>query len=77
VKLNIDTLKKIFRAAVHTHENEIACGACCDEIESFIELKLAGKSPEEAYPLVQEHLNKCGDCREEYEALLQALKATA
>jgi bacterioferritin-associated ferredoxin len=75
--LTTNTLKKIFRAVINTHDNEIGCAKCCDEIEEFIELELAGKSPEEAYPLVQEHLNKCGDCREEYEALLNALKATA
>lgn len=74
--LNTDILKKIFRAVIHTHENEIGCKKCCDEIEQFIELKLEGKSPEDAYPLVREHLNKCEDCREEYEALLEALKAT-
>ncbi len=26
-------------------------------------------------PLAQDHLEKCGDCREEYEALLTALRA--
>jgi hypothetical protein len=26
-------------------------------------------------PPVQDHLEKCGDCREEYEALLTALRA--
>ena len=62
---------------MNTHDDEIGCKECCDEIEEFIELKLAGKSPEEAYPLINEHLNKCGDCRQEYEALLEALRATA
>jgi hypothetical protein len=77
LKLNKEILTNLFRAVVHTHDNEIGCAECCDEIESFIEMKLAGKSPKEAYPLVQEHLKKCGDCREEYEALLEALKAVA
>jgi bacterioferritin-associated ferredoxin len=75
--LNPKILKKLFKAVAYTHDDELGCGDCCDEIEEFIELKLAGKSPEDAYPLVREHLDKCGDCREEYEALLTALKATA
>ncbi len=75
--LNTDTLKRLFRAVINTHNDEIGCAECCDEIEEFIEMKLAGESPEDAYPLVHEHLMKCGDCREEYEALFEALKAIA
>ena len=30
----------------------------------------------EAMPLVQEHLHMCGECRDEFEALLTALRAT-
>lgn len=77
MKLNTQILKKLFRAVINTHDDEMGCAECCDEIELFIEMKLEGKSPEDAYPLVQEHLKKCGDCREEYEALLKALKAVA
>jgi predicted anti-sigma-YlaC factor YlaD len=29
----------------------------------------------EAMPLVQDHLERCGDCREEFETLLAALRA--
>ena len=76
MKLNPKILKDLFRAVIHTHDDEIGCRECCDEIDDFIEMELAGKSPAEAYPLVQEHLNKCQDCREEYEALLEALKVT-
>ncbi|WP_310686261.1 hypothetical protein [Aliifodinibius sp. S!AR15-10] len=38
-------------------------------------MKLAGKSPEDAMPLVKDHLDRCGSCREEYEALLEAMKS--
>ncbi|MDZ7680498.1 MAG: hypothetical protein U5J63_02020 [Fodinibius sp.] len=38
-------------------------------------MKLAGKSPEEAMPLVEEHLNRCHECQEEFQILLDALKA--
>lgn len=75
--LNPKILKKLFRAVIHTHDHELGCKGCYAKIDEFIEMKLAGKSPEEAYPLVQEHLNKCPDCREEFEALLTALEATS
>ena len=57
-----------------TSPREIGCGECFDQLERFAELKLNGKSPEEAMPLVRDHLTRCPDCREEYEALLEALR---
>jgi hypothetical protein len=76
MKLTKDILKKMIRAATKTRPDEIGCDDCFDKLHKFAEIKLAGKSPEEAMPLVQDHLNRCGECREEFEVLLQALKAT-
>jgi hypothetical protein len=44
-------------------------------MDLFVEMILAGKNPEQAMPLVQDHLNRCHDCREEFEALLKVLRA--
>jgi len=74
MKLNTDILKKIFRAVLSTREDEISCDSCYRQIDEFVEMKLSGKSPEEAMPLVEDHLKRCKDCREEYEALLVALQ---
>ncbi len=64
----------MLRAVIGTKEEEIGCDDCFDKLDSFIEMKLAGKSPEQAMPLVQDHLQRCKDCRQEYEALLEALQ---
>lgn len=40
-------------------------------------MRLTGKNPAEAMPLVQDHLDRCGECREEFEALMMALRALA
>lgn len=74
MKLNKKILKNMIRAISMTRPDEIGCDDCFDKLSEFAELQLAGKSPETAMPLVQEHLNKCGECREEYEALLEALR---
>jgi predicted anti-sigma-YlaC factor YlaD len=39
-------------------------------------MELSGLNAAQAMPLVQEHLKMCGECREEFEALLMALQAT-
>ena len=58
-----------------TREEELTCGHCYDELDRFIEMELSGKNPAEAMPLVREHLDRCAACKEEYEVLLEALKA--
>ncbi len=57
-----------------TTPGEIGCDECFDRLDEFAEMKLAGKTPEKAMPLVAEHLQKCGECRREFEALLKALR---
>ena len=74
MKITEEFIKNIIRAASQTHSNEIGCEDCFDQLHEFAEMELEGKTPEEALPLVQDHLKKCGDCKEEYEALLEALK---
>lgn len=74
MKLNKQVIKKLIGAVRKTRPDEIGCDECFDQIHEFAELELKGKSPEKAMPLVQDHLEKCGECREEYEALLKAMK---
>jgi predicted anti-sigma-YlaC factor YlaD len=59
-----------------TREEEIGCDECFEEVDRFIEMELSGLDAAQAMPLVQEHLKICGECREEFEALLAALLAT-
>jgi bacterioferritin-associated ferredoxin len=75
MKLSSEDIKKMMQAVKMTRDNELTCGHCYDEIDQFIELELSDKNAAEIMPLVQDHLDRCGDCREEYQALLEALKA--
>lgn len=75
MRLTKKILKKMIGALQKTSPNEIGCDECFEQLHRFAELELAGKSPEKAMPLVEDHLARCNDCREEYEALLEALKA--
>lgn len=76
-ELSLDTLKWIVRDIITTRPDEIGCDECFEELDRFVELELAGKNAAEALPLVQDHLDRCSDCREEFEALLAALRAIA
>jgi hypothetical protein len=76
MKLSLDVLKKMVRAVASTKPNEIGCDECFEQVDQFVELKLQGKNAAEAMPLVQNHLDRCGGCREEFEALLDCLRTT-
>jgi predicted anti-sigma-YlaC factor YlaD len=55
---------------------EIGCDECFEQLDRFVDIRLSGLDPAQAMPLVQEHLEICGECREEFEALLVSLQAT-
>ena len=66
----------LIREIAEVREEEIGCDECFEQVDRFIEMELSGLDAAQAMPLVQEHLEICGECREEYEALLMALRAT-
>ena len=74
MKLNKNILKRLIRLIAETRSDEIGCDRCFRELDTFAEMELTGKSAEEAMPMIQYHLDHCKVCREEYEALLIALK---
>jgi hypothetical protein len=71
VKQLFSMVERIFA----THADEIDCEGCDAEMAHFVELMNAGQDPARLLPLVQEHLDRCGDCREEFEALLAIIRA--
>ncbi len=73
--LQPEQLAQMARMVAATRPNEIGCDECYQQLDQFAELHLAGKNAAEAMPLVQDHLERCRDCREEFEALLAALRA--
>jgi hypothetical protein len=77
MKLTIGVLKNITRAVAKTKNEELGCDECFDELDRFVEMKLEGKNAAEALPLVQDHLERCNNCYEEFEALLDVLNEMA
>lgn len=73
--LDAEAVKRMARGIAATRPDEFGCDECFEKVDQFVEAALAGKDAAEAMPLVQDHLNRCQDCREEFEALLSALRA--
>ena len=71
-----DIFKALIGEIAETREVEIGCDECFEQLDRFVEMRLSGLDPAQAMPLVQEHLKMCGECREEFEALLASLRTT-
>jgi hypothetical protein len=75
VTLNNKQLDKLAGIIAWIPPEYITCDECYEQLDRFADEVLAGKNAAEALPLVQQHLDACHDCHEEFEILLQALKA--
>lgn len=73
--VNSSQLKRIARDIATTDPDEIGCDECFSQVDEFVDLVLAGKNATQALPLVQNHLDHCDDCREEFAALLAAVRS--
>jgi Zn finger protein HypA/HybF involved in hydrogenase expression len=67
---------RLVRVIAETHETEISCDECFEQLDSFAEAEISGAEASVAMPLVGDHLDKCADCRSKFEALLRALRGT-
>jgi len=75
MKIDPTTFKKILLALTLTQDEEIDCEECYHHMDRFAEMLMKGEEPEKVMPLVKHHLELCGDCHEEFEALSVALAA--
>jgi hypothetical protein len=73
--LNPEKLKNLVRKIAMTRDEELNCDRCFAEMNHFVDLLIEGKEPNEVMPLMQHHLEMCGECHEEFEALFAAIKA--
>ena len=63
----------LLRMLAETEEQELSCDEVHLVLAEFTERQRRGEDVAHLMPLVQKHLELCPDCREEHEALLQAL----
>jgi hypothetical protein len=70
-----EEIAELLRLIGLTRDDEIDCERCLALVAEFAERELAGRSISAGLEAVAHHLSICAECREEFEALLQALKA--
>lgn len=70
-----NAFKHLLTAISRTQPDEIDCRTCFEVLEEYAERDARGDDPVEALPRVADHLERCRDCREEYNALRAAMRA--
>ena len=70
-KENVDALLGFLK---QTKDNEATCEDCLAAMAEFAETHLEGKSIPESLKAIEDHLEICGECKEEFETLLTALR---
>ena len=68
-----EIIRQLVLSIVTAHPDEIDCGECFELLDRFAEMTLSGVKAANVLPLVQDHLERCDDCREEFAALVAAL----
>ena len=75
MKLTHDQIVSLKKVLSITRDQEINCNECLDHVGEFAELQLEDIPVTKALEAVEHHLTLCPECREEYEALLEAMEA--
>jgi len=75
--LRPEQAKALIERVLGTRNQEMPCDACLAAIAEFVEVQLTGTPCSAALQAVQEHLDRCHDCADEYHVLRQALEALA
>jgi hypothetical protein len=67
---------KFLKVLETARAEDMSCGELFIQLDEFVEREVNSKDAEKIMPLVQEHLDMCSDCCDEYEALLAVLENT-
>jgi uncharacterized circularly permuted ATP-grasp superfamily protein len=71
----VNLIPKVMTSLEHTEIEEYTCDQVYELLDQFTELVHRQEDAARLMPLVQHHLDMCGDCREEFEALLRILQS--
>ncbi len=77
MKITGELVQSLLSMLALTKDEEADCGQCMQHMAEFAEAYLAGKSIPAGLECIEEHLESCGECREEFELLKVALTGRA
>lgn len=72
--INQDHLVDLMRRLENTLDNAYSCEEAFALLDEYVEMIASDEEAKRLMPLVQNHLDMCPDCRDEFEILLHILK---
>ena len=66
---NSEKMQKVMAMLANTQEVELTCDEVFAVLDQFVEMAARGEDVSQLMPLIQQHLDMCEDCREEYMVL--------
>lgn len=66
--------RELILHVARTHEVELNCSSTFELIDEYAEMAAQGRNAANIMPQVNQHLEMCPDCREEYQTLLHILR---
>ena len=73
--LSAEQIRALIQGLQECDDELQECNDCLLDLADFAEAELAGRNLCEALTKISGHMDECGECREEYEALRRALEA--
>lgn len=75
MKLSNKQVSSLIDLVVSAKRDDLGCDGCLELIDQFAQAELDGTEIPEIMKKVRDHLEQCLCCRDEYDALLIALRA--
>ncbi len=72
-----ERMQKVLTMLSNTQDVEMTCDEVFAVLDQFAELAARGEDVSQLMPLIQQHLDMCEDCREEYKVLEKIILNTA
>jgi hypothetical protein len=72
--LSYQEITNLIKLTVTTKDDSLGCDGCLELMDQFAQAELDGTSIPKALECVRIHLEQCKCCKDEYEALILALR---
>src|SRR5512141_1994879 len=76
-QLSNETVLGFLRVLETAENEEISCDELFVKLDEYVEREVDKKDAAKLMPVVRDHLDKCPECCDEYEALLDVLEKTS
>ncbi len=75
-ELRDEVVVKFLRVLENARREEMSCDEMYAHLDEFVEREVGSQDAQKIMPLIQEHIDMCSECCDEYEALLSVLEHT-